>query len=59
MAAFDSGIDGMKRCQMSKVEIVGENLQVHEWDEGSVEHGPDDVEFPLETLDPNGCDFNN
>ena len=26
-------------------------------DEGEVEDGPDDVEFPVEALDAYGCDF--
>lgn len=31
--------------------------QIHEWHEGPVEDGPDDVEFPAESSDADGSDF--
>jgi len=32
--------------------------EVDDGDKGGVEEGPDDVEFPLQGLDADGCDFN-
>ncbi len=31
--------------------------EVDDGDKGGVEEGPDDVEFPLQGLDADGCDF--
>ena len=31
--------------------------EVDEWDEGEVQHGPDDIEFPMEVLNADGGDF--
>ncbi len=33
--------------------------EVDDGDKGGVEEGPDDVEFPLQGLDADGCDFDN
>ena len=32
--------------------------EVDDWDEGGVEDGPNDIEFPLEGLNADGGDFN-
>ncbi len=47
------GEDGEWRMERERYGVK----EVDDGDKGGVEEGPDDVEFPLQGLDADGCDF--